>query len=97
MAYGLGISVRPNFGVEPSSGIFAPGFAGQRQSPLTKAFFQKHIVEAGQITHLPYAERTEVLLGNFTHAGDVPHIERRQKSCLLARHDPQNSIGLRFG
>ena len=97
VADGLGISVSPNLRIEPSSGIFTAGFARQRQSPLAKPFFEEHIVETGQISHLPDTKCMQVLLGNFAHAGNVPYIERRQKSCFLARHNPQNSIGLGFG
>src|SRR6266581_435348 len=43
----LGITVSPNFRIEPSSSILAAGFTGQRQAPLPKAFFKERIIEAG--------------------------------------------------
>ena len=43
----LGITVSPNFRIEPSSSILAAGFTGQRQAPLPKEFFKERIIEAG--------------------------------------------------
>ena len=40
VADGLGADIGSNFGIEPSAGIFAAGFAGQRQAPLSEAIVE---------------------------------------------------------
>src|SRR5579872_3590461 len=91
----LGIAIGSDLGIKPSTSIFAAGLAGQRQTPLAKMFFKKSIVKPSQIADLPDAQSVQILFGDFSHAGDIAHIKRSEKLCLLPGNDPQNSV--RFG
>ena len=68
--------------------------AGQRQSPFAELLFEKLLVERGQIADLANAELVQVLLGDFADAGDLSHVERREKPRLLTRQHPQHAVRL---
>ena len=36
----------------------------------------------------------QILLRDFADAGDIAHVERREKACFLAGQDPEDAIGL---
>ena len=85
VADGFRVRVLADFGIEPSAGIQPARFARQRQAPLSEALLQELLVELRQVAHLADPERMQVLLGHLADAGDLAHVERRQKRGLAAR------------
>src|SRR6266540_3298818 len=80
--------------VEPSARVKTERFAGQRQSPLAELALEKCPVQGGQVTNLANAELVQILFGYLADARDFSHIERREKTRLLARQHPEHTIRL---
>ena len=95
VADGFGIGIGADFAIKPSTSIFAARFAGQRQPPFAKMFFEKSIVKAARSPTCRMPKRMQILLRDFANAGDIAHIQRREKFGFLSGNDPQNSV--RFG
>ena len=94
VADGFGIAALADFFVEPASGIFAAGFAGERQAPLAETFFEERRVQRRKVADLADAASVQILLRHFADAGNLAHVERRQETRLLSGEDPQNPVGL---
>src|ERR1700681_112632 len=79
VADGLGVVALADLAVEPSAGVLAASFAGQRQPPFSEAIFEKSLVELRQVADLADAAAVKIAFGYFTDSRDLAHIERSQK------------------
>src|ERR1700681_4068387 len=79
VADGLGVVALADLAVEPSSGVLAASFAGQRQPPFSEAVFEKSLIELRQIADFTDAAAVKIAFGYLAYPRDLAYVEGSQK------------------
>src|SRR5262252_6564049 len=94
VADGLGIVLRRDLRIEPSSSVFSARFSGQGHAPFAKAIFEFPFLKSREVPNLLDAQRMQMRFHHFADTRNFMHIERRNESRLFPRQNPENAIRL---
>ena len=90
----LRLAVGSNILVIPSARVVSPRLFNQRRQTFADLSAHCSFGKRGQSADGAHTALAQMLLGNFSYAGQTPHIERREKAGFQSWKNLQHAVGL---